>query len=141
VILNFAACGDIRVCSSDVAAGVTINCGAKTSTAVTSNTGQVTIAVAGAGNGVGGSTFGKCVAVTADGVPLSNLNAASADYDGINGVTGIDGGSFSSDLFARTNRARSDFDGNGVVNGIDGGAWAAILFGLGSTASCGTLCP
>lgn len=140
VICNFAACGDVRICSSDVGTGMTVNCGSKTVSGVTNASGQVTVVVAGASSG-GPPTFTKCVSVTADGVPLSNLNGATADYDGIGGVGGIDLGAFSADLFAGTNRRRSDFDGNNLVNGIDLGAWSAILFGGGSGISCGTLCP
>jgi hypothetical protein len=141
VILNFASCGDVRICSSDVAVGASVNCGANSVTGVTNASGVLVISVAGAGNGVGAPTTTKCVAVTADGVPLSNLGAATADYNGTSGVNSLDGGQFASDLFSGSYRARSDYDGNGLVNSLDGGAWAAILFGLGSTLSCGTLCP
>jgi len=141
VILNFAACGDVRVCSSDVGTGMTVNCGAKTVTGVTNGSGQVTMVVAGSGNGVGGATFGKCVAVTADGVPLSNLNGATADYDATSGCNLLDVSACYGDVVAGTGRKRSDFDGNNTVNLLDVSAEYGIVVGGGSPFSCSTLCP
>lgn len=143
VIINFAGCGSVRICSSDFAVGAGVNCAAKTVSMVTNASGQVTFAVSGAGNGVGASNVFRCATVTADGVPFDNIGAGTVDNDGINGVTGIDGGAFASDLFAfpGTYRSRSDFDGDNDVDGIDGGVFALVLLGAGSPASCGTLCP
>jgi hypothetical protein len=141
VILSFAACGDVRICQSDFMADKTVNCAARSVTGTTNALGQITFAVTGSGSGAGAPTTTKCVAVTADGVPMSNLGAATADYNGVSGVNGIDGGFFSGDLFSGSYRARSDYNGDNVVNGIDGGIWSGILFGGGSTLSCGTFCP
>ena len=151
VILNFSGCGDLRICSSDVGDGgpgspdLVINCGAKTVTGVTNTTGQITIAVAGTGTGVGAPVFvpTKCVSVTADGVPMANLGAAVADLNGVNGVNSIDLGLFGADLGPpSTNRARSDYDVNGVLNSIDLGLFGAVLGPpTGSTLSCGVACP
>jgi hypothetical protein len=145
VILNFAGCGDSRICQSDVLAGLTVNCSAKTVTGVTNASGQITVAVVGTGTGVGPAVFvpTRCVTVTADGVPLSNLNCAVADLNGVNGVNGIDLGLFGSDLGPpSSNRARSDYDANGVLNGIDLGLFGAVLGPpTGSISSCTTVCP
>ncbi len=140
VILNFAACTDARLCSSDVGTGMTVNCGAKTVTGVTNATGQLTVVAAGTSSG-GAAVFAKCVAVTADGVPLSNLNAATADYDGVGGVSLLDVSACYGDVIAGTNRTRSDYDGNGVVNLLDVSAIYGIKVGNGSPFSCTTLCP
>jgi len=140
VICNFSACADVRICSSDVGAGMTINCGAHTVTGVTNSSGQVSITIAGASSN-GAPSFGKCIAVTADGVVLNNLNGATADYDGINGVSLADVGACYADVLAGTNRKRSDFDGNGTVALADVGICYGIVVGGGSPLSCSTLCP
>jgi len=140
VILNFSACGDVRVCSSDVGTGMTINCGAHTVTGVTNASGQVSIVVAGASS-TGPPSLTKCVAVTADGVVLNNLNGATADYDGLNGVGLGDVAACYGDVIAGTNRKRSDFNGDGTVGLTDVAALYGIVVGGGSPISCGTLCP
>jgi len=119
VIANFAACGDVHVCSSDVGTGMTVNCGAKTVTGVTNASGQITIVVAGTGTTSNvGLSLSKCVAVTADGVPMSNLNAATADYDGLSGVKALDISTAYGDVVFATNngvhRLRSDYNGDGA---------------------------
>jgi hypothetical protein len=81
------------------------------------------------------------VAVTADGVPFSNLNAATGDYDAVNGINLLDVGASFADVLLGTNRLRSDYDGNGTVNLLDVGACFALVTGGGSPFSCTTLCP
>lgn len=141
LIMNFSGCGEARICSSDVGAGMTVNCGAKTVSGVTNGAGQVTMVVAGAGPGNSVFSFSKCVQVTADGVPLSNLNAATVDYDGANGVDLVDVAACYSDRNLGTNRRRSDMDGNNVVDLVDVSAVYTIRNAAGSPASCTTLCP
>jgi hypothetical protein len=140
VILNFAACADVRICSSDVGTGMTVNCGSKTVTGVTNASGQVSIVVAGSSGG-GAPSFTKCVAVTADGVPYANLNGATADYNALDGVTLLDVSSCYGDVVAGTGRKRSDFDGNGTVALLDVSAVYGIVVGGGSPFTCTTLCP
>jgi hypothetical protein len=140
VICNFSACGDVRICSSDVGAGMTINCGAHTVTGVTNASGQVSIVVCGASS-AGAPSFGKCIAVTADGVVLNNLNGATADYDGINGCNLLDVSACYGDVQAGTGRKRSDYNGDGTVNLLDVSAEYGIVAGGGSPLSCSTLCP
>jgi hypothetical protein len=140
VIINFSACGDVRICSSDVGAGLTVNCGAETVSGVTNGSGQITFAISGSSSG-GPPTLVKCVSVTADGVPLSNLNGATADYDGLNGVNPLDVSTCYGDVVAGTNRARSDYDGDGDVDPLDVSAVYGIVVLGGSPLSCATLCP
>jgi hypothetical protein len=146
VILNFAACSDVHVCSSDVGSGMTVNCGAHTVTGVTNASGQVTMVVAGTGVGTTGPyTLSKCVAVTADGVPFSNLNGATADMNGAGGVTSADISiGYGDVVFASTNgvhRLRSDFNGDGSVTSADLSVLYGIVVGGGSPLTCTTLCP
>jgi hypothetical protein len=140
VILNFSACTDVRLCSSDQGAGISVNCAAKSITGVTNATGQITFSVVGT-SGTGAATFGSCVGVTADGVVLTNLKAATADYDGLSGVNPLDVSQCYADVLAGTNRSRSDFDGNGLVNPLDVSALYGIVLGGGSASSCTTICP
>jgi len=139
VILNFAGCGEVRLCSTDQAVGNTTNCASKTVSGVTNASGVVVFAVAGSGSGAGALSSTRCVTVTADGVPMNSLGAATADYNGTGGVSPTDGGQFAADLFAFPGvyRARSDFNSDLAVTPTDGGVWAGILFGLGSLNSCG----
>lgn len=143
VIINFAGCGSIRICSSDFAVGAGVNCAAKTVSMVTNASGQVTFAVAGAGNGVGASNVFRCATVTADGVPFDNIGAASGDNNGVGGVEVVDLGGFAANFFAfpGTYASRSDFDGDNDIDVVDLGGFAAVFFSGGSPASCGTLCP
>ena len=139
VILNFASCTDVRICSSPQPTG-TANCGAKTVSGVTNASGQVTFGIIGSSS-AGAATFGSCAHVTADGVPMSNLHVATGDYDAVNGINPLDVSATFGDVNAGTNRARSDFDNNGIVNPLDVSAVFGLANAGGSPASCTTLCP
>jgi hypothetical protein len=149
VILNFANCHDTHICSAQ-GAGVTLNCAAKSVTAVTNATGQVTIVVAGnAFNG--GVTLGRCVSVTADGVPLSNLSAATPDLDQPslppNGMSLADVAACYGDFISfGQQRLRSDLNGSGAVDLADVAIdYSIFLSGpwppAGTDAACGAYCP
>jgi hypothetical protein len=150
VILNFASCTDVRVCSAQVGSGMSVNCGAHTVTGVTNASGQVTMVVSGTSTTAGPFLATKCVSVTADGVPFSNLNAATPDYDGstATGGTGnglgtdlIDVGICYGDKNNFPSRLRSDMDGDGDVDLIDVGAVYGIKNGGGSPTTCSAFCP
>ena len=142
VILNYSACGDVRICNNNPQPTGTANCGSKTVTGVTNPAGQVTFGIVGA-SGPGPASFGSCVSVTADGVPMSNLRVATGDYDGVNGMNALDVSACFGDVNAGTNRARSQWDADADVDALD----VSVVFGLvnagGSPASCvsGSLCP
>jgi len=169
VTLNFSGCDDVRLCrnSADCPAFQEpgpnppydepgcVDCPASTVTGFTNASGQVTFVIS--GGSVGGSgtgvEVGACVTVRAgtppNDVALDPLTAATADYDNLNGVDGIDKGIFQADLYATSYFARSDFDGSGApVDGIDQGIWQSFLYSTFSTGSCEdpvtagfTLCP
>lgn len=146
VVLDFAGCPNIRLCTTSVPPGLTVNCegATRTVTGTTDAQGKVTFAVPGYSNPHPG-VLGRCVAVTAGNVPLDNLRACAPDYDGLNGVNGLDLSYLAGDLFGGSlvppiYFGRSDYNSDGVVNGIDLGLWAVIFFEGQYTLSCATLC-
>lgn len=104
VTMDFSACGDVRLCTSDVGAGLIIDCNGanRTVQGITDQNGRVQFIIAGAGTGTGPPTFGRCVTVFAGGVPLSNLAATTPDYNGVGGVVSTSGGSPCRSSAART---------------------------------------
>jgi hypothetical protein len=142
--MNFAAClPDVKISSTSQAAGITANCGAHTITGVTNGTGQLTLSVV--GNSAGGPPFaptitGSCLAVTADGVALSNVRVATADLDGSSGVGALDISICFGDKVHFPTFARADMDNTGTVDALDISAVFGYETHLGSTAS-GTACP
>lgn len=150
ILLNFTACTDVRLCGQNIVTpGIFVNCPAHIVTATSNSTGGVTFAICGTGTGPGPAVLvpTKCVTVTADGKPMNDLVAATADYDGLTvpgGVNSLDLGFTGSDVNASgTKRARSDFDANGAVNSLDLGIEAAVVNASGSIGSCtgADLCP
>jgi hypothetical protein len=96
VVLNFSGCGVVKIASVQPA-GFFANCAAKTVSGVTDAAGSVTFRVVGASNTTlpseGLPVTEGCVSVTADGVALGNLSAATPDLNGalMGGKEGMDG--------------------------------------------------
>jgi hypothetical protein len=89
VIMNFAGCTDSKISNAQFGAGMTTNCPGQSVTGVTNASGVIVFTVVGAGEGV--FMTSKCVTVTADGVPMNPLAGATADYNALGGVDGLDG--------------------------------------------------
>lgn len=140
VILNFSGCTDSRLSNTVFGAGIVTNCAAKTVTGVTNAAGQVVITVAGAG-GLGAVMGTKCVAVTADGVPFSNIAGATADYNALGGVDALDISTCGGDVFSIPYQQRSDFSGDGSNDALDISVLGSIVFSPGSDFSVPTFCP
>jgi hypothetical protein len=141
VVMNFTTCTDVRVCSVLQPAGETINCPAKTVSAVTNASGVVTFRIVGGGLTSGAAVTTPCVSVTADGVPLTTVRAATFDMNGSSGVTSADLTLTKFDFNTAPTRTRSDFNKSGSVTTADLTLIKNVFNAGGSTASCGTYCP
>ena len=141
VIMNFAACTDVKLCSITQPVSMSVNCAAKTVTGVTDAAGLVTFRVVGGGNLAGVHTTAPCVSVTADGVPLNTVRAATFDMNGSSGVTLGDITLAKNDFTFNPTFTRSDFNKNGAVTLADITVIKVVFSAGGSAASCGTYCP
>ena len=145
VIINFASCTDIKLCSNVTALGVTVNCSAKTASAVTNATGQVTLRVVGASNSPGGVLGARrdgpgqldnaCASVTADGVPMAPLIVSAFDLTGDTGIGAGDVFVWGKD-FVDGDFGRSDYDANGDVGANDLFRLGQVFVAGASNQSC-----
>jgi hypothetical protein len=152
VTIDFSGCttGEFRLCGTQTATGVTINCGARTVSATTDGLGQVTFAVAGQTTGIT-TVNGPCAVVTSLAQTLGTLRVSAVD-DGTAHIGGSDVGRVLSDRAAyianaANYRMRSDFDSDADVDGPDVGAIltlraADIASGVGFfSCAGGVTCP
>jgi len=104
VTLNFSSCYVANgLFLGAIQPGLTVNGGAHTVSAVTNASGVATFKVCGGGAHVGGGSdpdAPTCIAVTADGVPLGNLDAMYFDMNGLDCYNISDFGLFSSNFNA-----------------------------------------
>lgn len=157
VIINFANCytgGDVRISSTQLFAGLTVNCGAHTVSATTNASGIALFRIQGYSNVLAGTAAGAgegCATVTADGVPLGQYSVATPDMNGANGgsalgVTGGDTTLYNANRFggAGAYRPRANFARSAVTQVIDGGdttIYNKFRFLGGSTTNGATACP
>jgi len=148
VVINFNACTpDIRLCSTQLAAGVTADCSGAVGSvsAVTNGNGQVVMKIIGGANNCSGHAPGagfKCATVFADNVNLGNMNVAAFDQSGEGGLNPLDISVFMADMFAfpGTYVGRSDYNCSQTITPADLSNLMAALFGDGSAVSCATYC-
>jgi len=138
VTINFSSCTDLKLCSSVLATGMTVNCGASTLSGTTNASGQVTMRVVGSSNNGGARRASNaCAAVTADGVPMGSLIASAFDLYGNVGVGGNDLFLWGLDFVnAPTISGRSDYDADNVVGGNDVFRWGSVFVPGASNNSC-----
>jgi len=160
VIINFSTCysGDaVRISSTQLFAGLTVNCGAHTVSATTNGSGIAVFRVEGYSNVPGGVPPGStegCATVTADGVPLGSYSVGTADLNGglggsSLGVTGGDTTLYNLMRFGgapnyrpRGNFARDPgFPASQVINGGDTTIYNKFRYLGGSTTNGATACP
>jgi hypothetical protein len=160
VVLDFASCSDLRICSNQFNAGSIVACAGKTIHRITDGTGTVVFTVVGGSinngqlpAGPNGGAANRCVKVFADGVRLNNplssianpgTQAGAFDEDGASGVTSADLGSLLTDLGSGTAYHRSDYDFNGSVDSADLAELLTVLGLSASAESCeslSTYCP
>lgn len=157
VIINFSNCytgGDVRISSTQLFAGLTVNCGAHTVSATTNASGIAVFRVQGYSNVTSATAAGAgegCATVTADGVPLGAYSVATADMNGANGGSnlGVSGGDttlYNGNRFGgapayrpRANLARAV--GPQAIDGGDTTIYNKFRFGGGSTTNGATACP
>lgn len=156
VIINFSTCytgGDVRISSTQPFAGLTVNCGARTVSAVTNASGIAVFRVLGYSNVVSSLAAGAgegCATVTADGVPMGSYSVGTADMNGALGganlgVTGGDTTLYNGNRFggAGAYRPRANFARAAGPQAIDGGdttVYNKFRFGGGSTTNGATPC-
>ena len=142
IVLDFTACTDVRLSQNISGANLVTTCASKRVTGNTDGLGVLTVNVVAGGNGNSPPrAVRECVAVTVNSVPFPNINAATFDRDGINGVGAGDVSLVLADFFGGLNPGRSDFDNSGVVGAGDLGILLGIFFGLGSSLSGAPYCP
>lgn len=137
VVLNFAACTDLALCTMHTTGGV-VNCTAKTVTGLTNAMGTVTFTIVGIGLPVAPRAVNACVTVTAGGQGgFTALIASSMDRDGIPGFGAGDLAQWVSDFLPGLNPSRSDYDASGDVGAGDLSILVSLILGGLSTDSCG----
>jgi hypothetical protein len=145
VELDFGACSGVRVCSVQPDPDLTVfNCAQGFLAKYTDVSGTASFRILGAAAGLPGgacSTAG-CAKVYADGVLIRQVNVATPDLDGVNGVGPADLSVWLNLFFAGTYCGQADFDGSGKVSASDLSWWLNYHFLAGSTQSCGSsTCP
>jgi hypothetical protein len=148
VVIDFNACTpDIRLCSTQLAAGVTADCSGSVGSvsAVTDGTGSVVMRIMGGANNCSAHTPGagfKCATVSAGGVNLGNINVAAFDLTGDGGVNPADISVWIPDQFdyPTTYVSRSDYNCSGTISPADLSLLFGAFFADGSTVSCAAYC-
>jgi hypothetical protein len=157
VVLDFSLCGtsDVRIASSQLQSGVSMNCAAKDVLGVCDGAGRFTFKVMGNSQNSGGASglAVPCMRVYADGVLLDshqtgvfagNRAVIVAPYDetGSGGFDALDLAAFVGDLFhaPATYYARSDFDGSGSITPLDLSMQVGAMF-AGSWTQTAAGCP
>lgn len=160
VTVNDAAGNPVQGCEVDVVfasdlkvynamTGLTVDCGARSVTAVSDATGIASFTITGAtintngvvaGSGLNGATIYACE------IALGQATVCVFDQSGAVsglGVSAIDLSGWVGDfakLGTQGYKGRSDYDHNGTISAIDLAFWVKV-FALGnSAAGCGTLC-
>jgi hypothetical protein len=142
VIIDFATCHNLNICSDQMQAGITAVCPSQVR-GFTGPAGTLSLSITGHANNSGGDTSptngnsgSGCATVEADGTPLkANIRVATYDQDG-NGVAGADLAAWLGDnfgiahAFVPQHPDRSDYDGSGGVGGADLALWLSVNFGV-----------
>jgi len=140
VVVDFSGCSGLTICSTNPAAGVTIDCGTQTARAFTGAGGSVTMDLGGHANNAGGNqppygsyNSGK---IFADGVLLGSPSVSAFDHDG-NGLAPGDLSAWLGDFFNGNNPSRSDYDCTGSpLAPSDLSAWLGVFFAGASSQNC-----
>lgn len=147
VVVSFDNCTpDIRICATQVTAGVTPDCASGPVgeiSGVTDGTGTVVMRIQGGANNVATGTPAagfQCATVFADGVNMRAVNIGAYDQNGAGGVTPPDVSVWLADSFDPDFEGRSDFNATNSVNPADLAQLLGVSLGGGSTASCGSYC-
>jgi hypothetical protein len=142
---EYSAPADCRIGNAQPAAGLTVDCTAKTVRATTNGAGVASFNIVGgaqnAGNSPGrGAGGGK---LFADGVFLANVTVQAYDQDGVGGVGANDLSAWLGDKFGAgaPYYGRSDYDCNGSIGANDLSIWLGVKFAANSTSSAAAYCP
>jgi len=142
VVIDLAGCTDLAICSDQLDANATVNCGAKTTRKFTNGLGSVQFIVLGGSNGAGNATTllngGR---VFANGTLIGSPTVSAFDLDGGSGVGANDLSAWLTDFGTGNNYGRSDFDCSNSIGANDLSLWLTE-FGAGTSASsCSISCP
>lgn len=147
VVISFDGCTpDIRICATQVTAGVTPDCASGPVgeiSGVTDGTGVVTFRIqGGAANTFSGSPAAgiNCGVVFADGVNMGPINVGAYDENGAGGVGPADVSVYLADQFDPDVEGRSDFNATGTITPADLSLLLGVVLGGGSTSSCASYC-
>ncbi len=149
VTIDFSACTDLRIATSQPFPGVEAHCDAPigTVTATTNAAGIATFRiVGGARNSAGGAPGAgyQCALVYADGVLIGRVNIGAFDQNGIGGVNPVDVSVWLMDFFTGqitgTYFGRSDFDCSQTLSPADLSRLLSASIAGGSTTSGAAYC-
>jgi hypothetical protein len=142
VVLDFTACTDVRLSQNIAGANVVTTCGSHRVTGNTDGLGVLAVRVVAGGNGNSAPRASHdCVLVTVNSVPFPNINAATFDRDGTNGVGAGDLSLVISDFVNNPSAGRSDFDNSGSVGAGDLSILNGIFVAGASALSGAPYCP
>jgi hypothetical protein len=119
IVLDFSGCPDLRLASSPVATGVTIDCARHTAMAITDQHGVAHFTLVGSGTATSGDDRTACVRLTMDGITLPPPVVSAFDLDGANGVGPGDLALWLADQGSHRYHSRADYDGDGAVTITD----------------------
>jgi len=148
VTIDLSGCTpDLRLCSAQSAAGVSVDCTARVIHAQTGGDGQVTLRILSGANNVAGHAPGAgfdCARVSAKSgggeVFLAMVNVGAFDENGAGGVNVLDISLWMSDAFTAPYVGRSDFDCSHTIDPVDLSQLLQVSLGGGSTQSCAQYC-
>ncbi len=142
VVIDFAGCTDIAICSDQLDANATVNCASKTTRKFTDALGQASFVVLGGSNGANNATtLLHGAKIFANGVLIGSPTAAVYDLDGANGVAINDLSVWLGDFGSAQAWGRSEYDCNGSVGINDLAIWLGAFGSAASAASCAVACP
>ena len=141
VTFDFSACSDTHVGAQagQPYAGLTVDPGTRTVSAITDGSGVARFDIVGAVNPATRGTVAptNCAKIYADGVLLSNVTVNAFDQDGISGTELADLALWATDFYSALNQRRSDYDCNNSVALPDLSIWAVEYFSQASLSSAG----
>jgi hypothetical protein len=140
IFWDFSACDAVWIADDQHDPRVTVDCAARTISAITDQNGSASFTFVGGGLQPG-STGPQVARVYADGLLLGSVKVSAFDLDGSDGVTVADLSFWSADYFSATNPDRSDYNAVGGVTIADLARWALAFFGGNQVESGTPHCP
>ncbi|MEO5879482.1 MAG: hypothetical protein ABIR22_04905 [Candidatus Eisenbacteria bacterium] len=138
VVIDFSACGDLRLCADPHDPNALVNCANRTVTKVAGLVGEARFRIVGCSIRVPGEPGdgGNCARIYADGDLLAYPSVAIYDLEGCNGLGPPDLSAWLSDYFVGLSPTSGDYDLSYDLGPNDLSLWLTAFFGAGSLANC-----